>query len=122
MKKPLKALFAALLPVTLVLSAFFAACADEHEHTLESVPAVAATCTQDGNIAYWHCADCNKYFEDEEASKEITLADTVTAKLGHGFPTRRGTGTSARAATPPIQRQRTPTRTRTASATRAATP
>ena len=87
MKKPLKALFAALLPVTLVLSAFFAACADEHEHTLESVPAVAATCTQDGNIAYWHCADCNKYFEDEEASKEITLADTVTAKLGHDFET-----------------------------------
>ena len=87
MTKPLKALFAALLPVTLVLSAFFAACADEHEHTLESVPAVAATCTQDGNIAYWHCADCNKYFEDEEASKEITLADTVTAKLGHDFET-----------------------------------
>ena len=35
----------------------------------------------DGNIEYWYCEDCNKYYSDSAADKEITKADTVTAKL-----------------------------------------
>ena len=39
--------------------------------------AKAATCTEDGNTAYWHCSVCNKYFSDENGSTEIALPDTV---------------------------------------------
>lgn len=50
-------------------------------HTLEAVPAKDATCTEDGNIAYWVCS-CGKYFEDEAGKVEIKKADTVI-KAGH---------------------------------------
>ena len=40
-----------------------------------------ATCTEDGNIEYWYCEVCDKYFSDEKAEHEITLEDTVIAKL-----------------------------------------
>ena len=43
--------------------------------------AVSATCTIDGNIEYWYCEVCNKYFSDEKAEHEITLEDTIIAKL-----------------------------------------
>ena len=41
--------------------------------------AKAATCTEDGNIAYWQCKakDCGKIFADKELTKEITLEETV---------------------------------------------
>ena len=48
---------------------------------LEHVAAKAATKKAEGNIEYWHCNDCGKYFADEAATKEITEKDTVTAKL-----------------------------------------
>lgn len=43
----------------------------------------APTCTEDGNIAYWYCADCGKYFGDKELTKEIAQADTVVKAVGH---------------------------------------
>lgn len=36
-----------------------------------------ATHTEEGNIEYWHCGGCDKYFSDEAGTKEITLEDTV---------------------------------------------
>ncbi len=53
----------------------------ENVHTLTAVPAKDATCTEDGNIAYWVCS-CGKYFEDEAGKVEIKKADTVI-KAGH---------------------------------------
>lgn len=47
--------------------------------------AKAATCTVDGNIAYRKCADCNKYYSDEDCHNEITLSDTVLKALGHSY-------------------------------------
>ena len=52
-------------------------------HTLQATATKPATCTEAGNYAYWYCADCNKYFSDENATTEITLADTVIPKKGH---------------------------------------
>ena len=52
-------------------------------HNLTATAAKAATCTEDGNIAYWTCGACNKIYSDAAATTEITLADTVVAKLGH---------------------------------------
>ena len=55
---------------------------DPKNHTdLKHIPAKAATKTAGGNIEYWYCEDCDKYFSDAAATKEIKQADTVTAKL-----------------------------------------
>ena len=55
---------------------------DPKNHTdLEHIPAKAATEDSEGNIEYWHGGDCDKYYSDKDGTKEITEADTVTAKL-----------------------------------------
>jgi len=55
---------------------------DQNNHTdLKHVDAKAATAAEEGNIAYWYCDGCKKYFSDAAATKEITKAATVTAKL-----------------------------------------
>ncbi|HJI57013.1 MAG TPA: InlB B-repeat-containing protein [Oscillospiraceae bacterium] len=48
---------------------------------LKHVPAKAATKTAEGNIEYWYCDGCGKYYSDKDGTKEIKKADTVTAKL-----------------------------------------
>ena len=59
-----------------------------HVHSLTAIAAKAATCTEDGNIAYWTCS-CGKYFSDADGKNEITEANTVVPALGHkwGEPT-----------------------------------
>ena len=55
---------------------------EPNNHTdLKHIDAKTATAAEEGNIAYWYCGDCNKYFSDAAAKTEITRADTVTAKL-----------------------------------------
>ena len=55
---------------------------DPNNHTdLKHIDAKAATAAEEGNIAYWYCGGCGKYFSDAAATKEITKAATVTAKL-----------------------------------------
>lgn len=56
-------------------------------HNLEHVEAAPATCTQDGNIEYWHCTICGKCFSDANGSHEITQASTVIPATGHSFST-----------------------------------
>ena len=60
---------------------------DNHAN-LVHVPAKAATTREEGNIEYWYCEACGKYFSDAEAEHEITQADTV-------IPKRRPSGNSA---------------------------
>ena len=50
-------------------------------HTLTKTDYKAATRTEEGNIAYWHCSVCDKYFADEACTNEITKAQTVIPKL-----------------------------------------
>ena len=55
---------------------------DAKNHTnLKHFPAKAATKTTEGNIEYWYCEGCGKYYSDKDGTKEIKKADTVTAKL-----------------------------------------
>ena len=55
---------------------------DPNNHTdLKHFPAKAATEDAEGNIEYWYCSGCGKYYSDKDGTKEITKADTVTAKL-----------------------------------------
>lgn len=50
-------------------------------HKLTKTEAKAPTSTDTGNIEYWYCKVCDKYFSDEKAEHEITLEDTIIAKL-----------------------------------------
>ena len=57
---------------------------DKSNHTsLKKVDAKNATYTEEGNIAYWYCGDCGKYYSDAEATKEITKADIVIPRKTH---------------------------------------
>ena len=47
-------------------------------HTLTHVDAVEATAEADGNIEYWKCDACGKYFSDAEGTTEIAAEDVVT--------------------------------------------
>ena len=60
-----------------------------HGSGLKHTPARAATTSHQGNIEYWHCANCGKFFSDAAATRVITLADTVIEKLRHSGVTRR---------------------------------
>ena len=48
---------------------------------LKHVEAKAATTAAEGNIEYWYCEGCEKYYKDASATQEIRKADTVTARL-----------------------------------------
>ena len=65
---------------------------DLNNHTdLKHIDAKAATKTAEGNIEYWYCEGCDKYYADSDATEEIKKADTVTAKLpGDTKPPRTG--------------------------------
>lgn len=58
---------------------------DKGNHKLELVSEVKATCTEDGNIAYYKCTvdDCGKYFSDAEGKEEVQLDSTVIPATGH---------------------------------------
>ena len=51
---------------------------------LKHIDAKAATKTSEGNIEYWYCSGCKKYYKDAKATQEIKQADTVTAKRPGG--------------------------------------
>ena len=57
-----------------------------HTHTMAYHKEIAATCTENGNIAYWSCEGCGKYFSDEAGQTEIADKDSVVVKAaGHVY-------------------------------------
>ena len=68
---------------------------DLNNHTdLKHIDAKAATKTAEGNIEYWYCGGCDKYYSDKDGINEIKKADTVTAKLP-GDPKSPRTGNAS---------------------------
>ena len=67
---------------------------DPDNHTdLKHFPAQRATILREGNIEYWYCSDCGKYYKDAEATIEITQEDTVIPKVkrdNSGIPSHGG--------------------------------
>ncbi len=61
------------------------ACGTTHTHTLWHTEAVSATCETAGNVEYWYCAGCEKYFSDEDGKNEITQEQTIVSALGHNW-------------------------------------
>lgn len=47
---------------------------------LKHFPAQTATDNAEGNIEYWYCDACNRYYSDADATKEIGKADTIIKK------------------------------------------
>ena len=49
----------------------------EFKHDLEHKARKEATCKEDGNIEYWRCNKCNKYFGDAEGTNKIEDKESV---------------------------------------------
>ena len=63
---------------------------DPKNHTdLKYIPAKAATEDTEGNIEYWYCGGCDKYYSDKNGINEIKKADTVTARIKGNFKSPR---------------------------------
>lgn len=53
------------------------------KHIMVATAAKSETCTEDGNIAYWYCSVCDKYFSDANGTAEVALEETVIKSTGH---------------------------------------
>lgn len=58
-----------------------AACGHTHEMAYHA--AESPTCTEEGNVEYWYCDGCGKYFADEEGSIEATISQLAISATGH---------------------------------------
>ena len=54
-------------------------------HAMTETEKKDATCTEDGNIAYFTCGSCHKIFADKDGTKEITADETVIKASGHAY-------------------------------------
>lgn len=54
-----------------------------HEHTFTHVDATSPTCESEGNVEYYKCSGCNRYYADNEANVELTTV--TTPALGHSW-------------------------------------
>ena len=63
---------------------------DPNNHAdLMHIDSKAATEDAEGNIEYWHCGGCDKYYSDKDGINEIKKADTVTARIKGNFKSPR---------------------------------
>ena len=59
---------------------------DPNNHAdLKHISAKAATEDTEGNIEYWYCGGCDKYYSYKDGINEIKKADTVTARIKGNF-------------------------------------
>lgn len=52
-------------------------------HTMETIAYKAPTCLEEGNVTYYHCTICGKYYSDSNGTAEIALANTALPATGH---------------------------------------
>lgn len=58
-----------------------------HVHNLTKVEGKEPTCTAAGNMEYWYCEECGKYFADQDAVTEISEKDTILPMKEHEWET-----------------------------------
>lgn len=51
------------------------------EHSMQKIEATAATCAKEGNIEYYHCTVCDRYYLDADGVYETTLEACAVPKL-----------------------------------------
>ena len=54
-------------------------------HKIKVVYEISPTCTTPGNITYYYCENCNKYYKDANLEIEIAKEDTILPALGHDY-------------------------------------
>lgn len=54
-------------------------------HTLYQTAEVEATCTEEGNTAYWTCAICNQHFSDAEGTAVIETDSWIIPSKDHDY-------------------------------------
>ena len=54
-------------------------------HNIVAVEAKAASCTENGNIAYWYCADCGQAWLDELCHLNTNLKAVILPAAGHTY-------------------------------------
>ena len=54
-------------------------------HNIVAVEAVDATCTENGNIAYWYCADCGTAWADEALTQQTNQRNVIIPATGHEY-------------------------------------
>lgn len=72
--------------------------ASTHAHNVEHVPGKAASCTETGNLEYWLCSICGKYFTDEGFNQSTDEAGVVVPALGHAMTRKEAVKPTAQAA------------------------
>lgn len=72
--------------------------ASTHAHNVEHVPGKAASCTETGNLEYWLCSICGKYFTDEGFTQSTDEAGVVVPALGHAMTRKEAVKPTAQAA------------------------
>ena len=60
------------------------------DHEMAYTEAKAPTCEAEGNVAYWYCGKCEKYFTDADGATELQQKDTILAATGHNLVTVPG--------------------------------
>ena len=56
-----------------------------HVPAPEYVAGKDATCTEDGNVGYWRCTVCGKFYSGEGCENEIDAGSVVIPARGHSF-------------------------------------
>ena len=56
-----------------------------HAHSMNKTEAINATCTENGNIEYYYCTLCKKYYSDKEGNYEISLEEIELEAVGHTY-------------------------------------
>ena len=64
-----------------------------HTHTLTKTEKADGTCLQDGNIEYYTCGSCQKYFADEDATTELTAEQLIVKGTHTLTKTEKADGT-----------------------------
>lgn len=54
-------------------------------HTLIHTPGIDPDHTRPGNIEYWLCEHCGKYFRDPQCNEQITHEDTLLSQRPHEY-------------------------------------
>ena len=57
----------------------------DHDHDLQHIKAVAATCNGGGNLEYWICSACGNCFADVQGTMTIDEDQVLLQKLEHDY-------------------------------------
>ena len=53
-------------------------------HVLTHVEAELSSCMKEGNLEYWYCETCSRYFADPDGKEPVSEEETKMCEMGHG--------------------------------------